>query len=676
MTEYDDYGVPVGAYQEPDSFTGQTYRTARAFFLYRVKPLVARSVAQGRWKRVFSLANALVVVWWMAVYWGERAAFDSAVGSCNWDAWEDWEPGANPHRLVFVADPQLVDPHTYPGRPWPLNPLTIKYTDQYMRRAYSRIQTELYPDTVFFLGDLFDGGREWSTRTTKSPEKQYQRYGDSYWLNEYRRFGSIFFAHWGDGGTRPRAGQPGRKLITSLPGNHDLGFAKGVQLGVRDRFHAYFGDGNRIDIVGNHSFVSIDSVSLGALGVPSPHELKDIWGPTADFLATAQAQKRKLVQRELRRQQGLQPYPGFPHREIPTDQLAHSPLPHADTDVADFPTVLLTHVPLYRPPGTPCGPLRERSPPSPPAPGETSPPDPDPPNAISVSGGYQYQNVQTKDLSASLTSQIGHISAAFSGDDHDYCEVVHRGYASAGGGIREITVKSISWAMGVRRPGFVAVSLWNPVDARGAPLKGQGEKTLQTHLCLLPDQIGTFARYALLFALTLLLLAARAALVVARVLPAPAPPVSAPLLPTAVEKHAHAATSSAAGGASLSRRTASPADGGAYAGAGAGGYAYGNGNGNGNGYGYAPAPAPLPHHQSSAYTFPLVQHAGYTAALDADAHAQNDVDWDRSKTKKSKVYGSTTVRKTGAALFWAEMRGVSTTRHKSGLHVWRLAFGL
>ena len=65
----------------------------------------------------------------------------------------------------------------------------MKYTDQYMRRAYSRIQTELYPDTVFFLGDLFDGGREWSTRTTKSPEKQYQQYGDNYWMNEYRRFG-------------------------------------------------------------------------------------------------------------------------------------------------------------------------------------------------------------------------------------------------------------------------------------------------------------------------------------------------------------------------------------------------------------------------------------------------------------------------------------------------------
>jgi hypothetical protein len=104
MTEYDDYGVPVGAYQEPDSFTGQTYRTARAFFLYRVKPFVESRVTQGRWKRLFSLANALVVTWWFVVYWGERGAFNSAVGSCNWDAWENWVcqgSSAPAHRTDF-----------------------------------------------------------------------------------------------------------------------------------------------------------------------------------------------------------------------------------------------------------------------------------------------------------------------------------------------------------------------------------------------------------------------------------------------------------------------------------------------------------------------------------------------------------------------------------------------
>jgi hypothetical protein len=416
------------------------------------------------------------------------------------------EAGANPHRLIFVADPQLIDPHTYPGRPWPLNPLAYKYTDLYLRRTFSRLQTVLYPDTIFFLGDLFDGGREWATRTTVSPEKQYRKYGEGFWLNEYKRFSDIFFRHWADGGLDPRPGQPGRKIISSLPGNHDLGFARGVQVPVRDRFNAYFGDGNRIDVIANHTFVSIDSVSLSALGQESPDEVEHIWRHTTDFLETAKAQKKRLIQRDLRRQQGLRPYPKFTHIDIESEGLATAQLPHANDEVTDFPTILLTHVPLFRAPGTPCGPQREHWPLTPGL-------EKDDRNAISVSGGYQYQNVLNKEITTDIANKIGDIRYAFSGDDHDYCEVLHRGYASAGGGIREITVKSTSWAMGVRRPGVVLVSLWNPVGVHGKPLKGSGDKTIQTKLCLYPDQIGTFLRYGMLFGVTLVLLLVRAGLV-------------------------------------------------------------------------------------------------------------------------------------------------------------------
>ncbi|KAJ4372498.1 hypothetical protein N0V83_004272 [Neocucurbitaria cava] len=415
--------------------------------------------------------------------------------------------------LIFVADPQLIDPHTYPGRPWPLNPLTYKYTDLYLRRTYSRFQTVLYPDTIFFLGDLFDGGREWSTRTTSSPEEQYRIYGDDFWMKEYVRFGDLFFKHWGDGGMKPRPGQPGRKIISSLPGNHDLGFAKGVQIGVRNRFNAYFGDGNRIDVIANHTFVSLDSVSLSALGQDTTaQQAEEIWRPTKDFLESAKKQKKRLVQRDLRVQQGLRPYPGFPHYAIESKQLPTAELPHANDDVTQFPTILLTHVPLYRAPGTPCGPLREHWPPTAPAAGQP-PLEHDDRNAIAVRGGYQYQNVLNREITADIAEKIGDIRYAFSGDDHDYCEVLHRGYASAGGGIREITVKSISWAMGVRHPGVVLLSLWNPVDALGNPLSEDASRTVQTHLCLLPDQIGTFLRYGVLFGLTVTLLVIRAALV-------------------------------------------------------------------------------------------------------------------------------------------------------------------
>ena len=112
---------------------------------------------------------------------------------------------------------------------------------------------------------------------------------------------------------------------------------------------------------------------------------------------------------------------------------------------------------------------------------------------------------------------MGNVEYAFSGDDHDYCEVLHRGYTSRSGGVREITVKSISWAMGVRKPGVLLVSLWNPVDDKGAPIKSaessrdsepqkQTSGTIQTHLCLLPDQLSIFIQYAFLLGITLVVI--------------------------------------------------------------------------------------------------------------------------------------------------------------------------
>jgi len=513
MTTYDDYGIPVGAYAEPEGLGQQAWRQARALLAYCRRHL-------GGFRRLATLANALVLLWAVVLYWGERGVFDGAVDACHWDRWEAWETDANAHRLLLIADPQLIDPHTYPGRPWPLNPLAYRYTDAYMRRAYTRLQTRLRPDTLFLLGDLFDGGREWATRTTTSPDPQFRRYGNALWLDEYRRFGRIFVHNWHRGGNAPRPGQPGRRFITSLPGNHDLGFGRGVQRGVRDRFQAYFGDGNRIDIIANHSFVSLDTPSLSALAQPDPDEVTSLWQPTRAFLDTAKTHKHRLTQRQLRLYQGLPPTPRLPHHVISLDTADSTNADPTDTstdtttnNTTDFPTILLSHIPLYRPPGTPCGPLRERWPPTPPPSGHP-PLESDDRNAIAVRGGYQYQNVLEGNLSATIAEKVGDIQYAFSGDDHDYCEVLHRGYASAAGGIKEITVKSVSWAMGVRRPGVVLVSLWNPVDKQGKSV-GKGPKTVQTKLCLLPDQIGTFLRYAMLFAVTVMLLAVRAALVAA-----------------------------------------------------------------------------------------------------------------------------------------------------------------
>lgn len=300
--------------------------------------------------------------------------------------------------------------------------------------------------------------------------------------------------------------------MASLPGNHDLGFGAQVQVPVRERFEAFFGDGNRVDVVGNHTVVSVDSLSLsaGSSEFKDKHDLSPIFGPVNEFLDQVKGAKRRAALEELRVWHDIEATPRFEHSVGELGSARPTGLEQKTEEGPDFPTILLTHVPLYREPGTPCGPKREHWPPAKPPKGQTEPVIPDHRNAISVSGGYQYQNVLSDFDSQKLVRSIGNVVHVFSGDDHDYCELVH---AETRGGVREITVKSNSMAMGVPTPGFVMASLWNPVDDKGRPLPGSPETTLQTHLCLLPNQIHTYMKYVAFIVLTLVVLAVRALLV-------------------------------------------------------------------------------------------------------------------------------------------------------------------
>lgn len=385
--------------------------------------------------------------------------------------------------------------------------MTVTITDNYMRRSYKQLQEQLHPDTVFFLGDLFDGGREWRTRYGSYEDPSWNRrpkneigyakkwkkkYGDDYWLKEYARFSELFIDPWVQDGSEAGIGQRGRKIIASLPGNHDLGFGSEVLVAARDRFEAFFGDVNRVDVVANHTFVSVDTLSLSARSSEdrAKADLSDIYRPAEEFLDKVQLTKRKAVEQELRRLRGESQEPPQEHKveEALSADFSNTPTLNPGEGKAELPTILLTHVPLYRPPGTQCGPLREHWPPA-------NPMDPlarDDRNAISVTKGYQYQNVLSESDSVDLVSKIGNVVHAFSGDDHDYCELTH---AENQANVKEITVKSTSMVMGVRTPGFLMVSMYNPIDTEGNPISGAQANTLQTHLCLLPDQLGTYARY-------------------------------------------------------------------------------------------------------------------------------------------------------------------------------------
>jgi hypothetical protein len=358
--------------------------------------------------------------------------------------------------------------------------------------------------------------------------KWHRYYNEDFWLKEYARFGSIFFDLFKLGDTVSREGRDGkaRRIIAGLPGNHDLGIGADIKIPVRERFQTYFGESNRVDVIANHTFVSIDGVSLSAGSDKEKLDNYEVYGPVEEFLKDVAATKRRALARELRARQGKSEIGElYAVANIPNNPASIDPGP--SKNVAELPTILLTHVPLFRNPGVQCGPLRERHPPSAPA-GE-----PDEGNAIPIQKGYQYQNVLSQADSARVLGAVGNVRHVFSGDDHDYCEIVHTtensGYMSdgtakgdkGGWGVREVTVKSMSWAMGVRRPGFEMVSLWNPVDGDGRPLgtKGGGHgavepngvvTTIETKMCLLPDQIAILLRYVTLLIITIGALVARA----------------------------------------------------------------------------------------------------------------------------------------------------------------------
>ncbi|KAM5470068.1 hypothetical protein MauCBS54593_003951 [Microsporum audouinii] len=445
-------------------------------------------------QQLFTVRTALLLLWGFTLWWGERTVFRESLRACDWNKWEKWPPNATPHHVAFIADPQLVDAHTYPGRPWPLSSLTEFYVDLYLYRTHSLLQKFLRPDSTFFLGDLFDGGREWGTEGYSSPDPRFKDYGNDYWMKDYKRFSKIFFNTWELGGKSSLSSHGGRRMVAGLPGNHDIGFGNGVQIPVVNRFRSVFGESNRVDIIGNHTIVSIDSVSLSAMDQENPETggsntgnqgTNEIWKEAQEFLDNMKTLKQGALKQELSALTGKE-------SAIPDPEM-------------QLPTILLTHVPLYREPHTPCGPLREHWPPL-----YTDPlPEKDERNAIQISKGYQYQNVLTARISNEIVTKAGPVMQVYSGDDHDYCEIIHREFSGAP---KEITVKSMSLAMSVRLPAVQLATLWNPIDPKtGNPLDSAGSlPTLQNQMCLLPDQIAVFIIYGYTFALTTVILVVHA----------------------------------------------------------------------------------------------------------------------------------------------------------------------
>lgn len=50
----------------------------------------ARGMAAMVLRRLFTVANAVVVMWLFTLWWGERTVFQEAFDRCVWESWEKW----------------------------------------------------------------------------------------------------------------------------------------------------------------------------------------------------------------------------------------------------------------------------------------------------------------------------------------------------------------------------------------------------------------------------------------------------------------------------------------------------------------------------------------------------------------------------------------------------------
>lgn len=355
--------------------------------------------------RLIKFHGAIVLIWIIAFVYHEIIIPKYHATKCNWNS--------NPDNtnIMLVADPQLIDNHTYPGRNSAILKLSQHTVDVYLKKNYKSLVSHLNPQYIFFLGDLLDNGRSSD---------------DDYFLSQLSRFKRVF-------GVDKLGYKQGQNLFTNLPGNHDIGIGDMVKMKSRQRFAKHFGELNTIKTINGVDIISLDSLS---------------------YLSNNDT-INKDVNNFLDSNFG---------KENTNDMITKT-----------RPRILLSHVPLYRnPQESTCGPLRESE-------------------KFLLTKGYQYQLVIDNERSNLLLKRI-QPDLIYSGDDHDYCDITHT-YSDLKSA-HEITVKSVSMAMGIWYPAIQLLSFSNEKEGFN----------YHTDLCYLPTPYYNIITYIILAVITGILL--------------------------------------------------------------------------------------------------------------------------------------------------------------------------
>lgn len=249
------------------------------------------------------IQHVVQIMWVGLISYNEMGAFRNRVLKCAWpDASLELSSSdglQTPTHVLVLADPQILDSQSYPGRHPLLLWLTRVLVDGYLRKSWNAAM-RLKPDMVIFLGDMMDGGRY------ALSDEQYEEY--------YQRFRRIFRT------------DPAHSLPTYyIPGNHDVGLGQSSRSSDRAvaRYTSHFGPLNQVVEVGQHTFILVDAPGL--------------------------------VEEEVQRARSGHLYDGWAERN-PSGTIAFV---HDLASRRTGQNVLFTHIPLARPEGAACGPFRE-----------------------------------------------------------------------------------------------------------------------------------------------------------------------------------------------------------------------------------------------------------------------------------------------------------------------------
>ncbi|KAI8343671.1 Metallo-dependent phosphatase-like protein [Chlamydoabsidia padenii] len=318
--------------------------------------------------------------------------------------------------------------------PWPssISPLddplpqrVLLIADPQVTDAYSYDRTGILLWLTEFYSDLYMRRSYHHLTNSKQPEQIVflgdlmdggRNWDDQGWDTQLKRF----YRSFNKQSTIP---------TLYMSGNHDIGIRDGIKPDIFQRFQSQFGPTSSIhSLAYNHTMVILDTVAM----------------------TNTNPKTKSIIQQEA--------WTVMDEMKMMT--------------VKSGERVLLTHVPLYRPEETSCGPHRVQSRPF-----------------IYQNYGYQYQNMMESDISQTILQHI-QPDLIFSGDDHDFCEVTHEYRTQEQQQALEFTVPTFSMSQGVRVPGYMLLQATRD--------------RLVPQLCWLPDQLGIFINYGVLAGLTLI----------------------------------------------------------------------------------------------------------------------------------------------------------------------------